>query len=229
MNLNGVKINFLGDSITYGMKLNSPESRFTSLLEAQKGILERNYGISGTRIAIQKTPSQDPSFDLDFCSRVSQMDADADMVVVFGGTNDFEHGDAPFGTPNDRTADTFYGALHVLYKTLLERFPSAKIVILTPLRRLDEQSVFEKNMGLGKRRLQEYVRAICEVAAVYGLTVLDLYQYSACLVQGDGQEYLFDGLHPNEKGHVFLARTIGAFLESLDVSVNTNTGISVSK
>ncbi len=38
------------------------------------------------------------------------MDNDADIIIVFGGTNDFGNGDAPFGEMSDRTPYTFYGA-----------------------------------------------------------------------------------------------------------------------
>ena len=35
------------------------------------------------------------------------MDSDADVVVVFGGTNDFGHGDAKLGTFESRDPYTF--------------------------------------------------------------------------------------------------------------------------
>jgi GTPase SAR1 family protein len=68
-------------------------------------------------------------------SRVAEMDPDADLIVVFGGTNDFGHGDAPFGDFSDRTADTFCGAIHELYVSLLEKYPTATIMVITPLHR----------------------------------------------------------------------------------------------
>ena len=49
-------------------------------------------------------------------SRVDDMIPDADIVVVFGGTNDFGHGDIPFGTLGDNTKYTFYGGLDYLIK-----------------------------------------------------------------------------------------------------------------
>ena len=103
MNLQGKKINFLGDSITFGYGLGNSCDRFADLIAQRYGAISRNYGISGTRIARQTTPSDDPSHDLDFPSRVAEMDPDADIVVVFGGTNDYGHGDAPLGTMADRT------------------------------------------------------------------------------------------------------------------------------
>ena len=118
MELKGTKINFLGDSITEGAGASAPENKFTMLIEREYEAICQNYGIGGTRIAKQHTPSDNPIFDNDFCSRVADMDADADIVAVFGGTNDFGHGDAPLGIMSDRTPDTFYGALHTLYISL---------------------------------------------------------------------------------------------------------------
>ena len=105
MELKGTKINFLGDSITEGAGTSSPDRMFTMLIEREYGAICQNYGIGGTRIARQKTPTEE-KWDRDFISRVPEMDNDADIVVVFGGTNDFGHGDAPLGTMNDRTPYT---------------------------------------------------------------------------------------------------------------------------
>ena len=66
------------------------------------------------------------------------MQKTADAIIVFGGTNDYGHGDAPLGTPQDRTPKTFYGALHTLILYLLNAYPTAQIVILTPLHRVAE-------------------------------------------------------------------------------------------
>lgn len=90
-------------------------------------------------------PSENPVTDRDFCLRVTELDPDADVVVVFGGTNDYGHGDAPFGTPEDRTADTFWGACHELFSGLKSRFMEAEILIVTPLHRTnDERTTVDK-------------------------------------------------------------------------------------
>lgn len=52
MELKGLKINFLGDSITEGHGCSDESRRFTSLIAAQNGAICRNYGIGGTRIAL---------------------------------------------------------------------------------------------------------------------------------------------------------------------------------
>lgn len=209
MELKGIKINFLGDSITEGMGASVYENCYVSQFAAKTGAVCRNYGISGTRIARKKVPSEKPRYDLDFPSRVPEMEEDADLIVVFGGTNDFGHGDAPLGVPSDRTVWSFYGALHVLYDSLLDRFPNAKIVLLTPMGRKDEER--------DELRLLPFVEAVREVAGEYRFPVLDMYTKYPVDVHDAAvrKKYLPDGLHPSDLGHELLADTLIKFLEEL--------------
>lgn len=216
MEMLGQKIDFLGDSITEGVGVSSAQCRFADLLSSEYGILTVNHGISGTRIARQTTPSLYPDHDRDFISRVDELDSDADVIMVFGGTNDYGHGDAPMGTMNDRTPYTFYGALHTLYTALISRFPEALIVVMTPLHRLNENALVDEN---GRRRagtLRDYVNAIREVAEYYSLPVLDLYKESGMQpnVPVIQEMYIPDGLHPNDAGHAVLKNMIYSFLKS---------------
>ena len=134
MELQGKLINILGDSITEGVGASCPENRFTDVLARQFGCRVNNYGIGGSRIARQVVVTAEPH-DRDFCMRMAEMDPAADAVVVFGGTNDYGHGEAPLGTPDDRQPDTFYGACHYLMDGLLSRYPGKPVLICTPLRR----------------------------------------------------------------------------------------------
>ena len=216
MELKGTKINFLGDSITEGAGTSSHDKMFTMLIEREYGAICQNYGIGGTRIARQKTPTEE-KWDRDFISRVPEMDNDADIVVVFGGTNDFGHGDAPLGTMDDRTPYTFYGALHCLYTALTEKYPGVPVVILTPLHRWNEDSPKGDNKPAPVGTLKEYVNIIREVAEYYSLPVLDLFKESGLqpkipVIQ---QKYVPDGLHPNDDGNAILAHKIARFLETL--------------
>ena len=218
MELKGTKINFLGDSITQGAGASRHENAYCMVIEREYESICQNYGICGTRIAKQHTPSDNPRFDMDFCSRVEDMDADADIVVVFGGTNDFGHGDAPLGSMSDRTPDTFYGALHTLYTELLEKFPESPIVVITPLHRLNEDNPRgDSNKPQNVGTLKTYVEIIREVAEYYSLPLLDLYKESGLQpnVPITNEKYFVDGLHPNDEGHKILARKIAKFLESL--------------
>lgn len=216
MDLKGMKINILGDSITEGFGTSGAPYRYIDRIADVCGAECRNYGISGSRIAMQRVPSVNPRFDLYFASRVEQMDADADVVIVFGGTNDFGHGDAPIGCMADRTPETFYGALHDLYTRLIERYADKLIVIATPLHRWNEENPRGDCKPADVGTLREYVQIIRQVAEWYSLPVLDLFAMSGlqpCLPV-HRQRFVPDGLHPNDEGHAILAQKFISFLRS---------------
>ncbi len=218
MKLENIKANFLGDSITEGCGVADMENVFWNRLKKTYHMAEaRGYGIGGTRIARQGT-DRTPGWNLDFCSRVDDLDPDADLVVVFGGTNDFGHGDVSLGSFCDRENTTFYGACRLMMEKLITKYPGKPIVIMTPLHRLGEEGFHGDG---SKAQLSEpliaYVRAIREVAEHYSLPVLDLWSVSGLqpAVPAIKENFVPDGLHPNDRGHEILAARIGAFLENL--------------
>ena len=93
MELKGKKIAFLGDSITEGVGVSSVEKIYWNLVGQRTGAEVYGYGIGGTRIAVNRQPNHEPHVEENyFGARVEKMIPDADIVVVFGGTNDFGHG-----------------------------------------------------------------------------------------------------------------------------------------
>ena len=216
MELKGKKILFLGDSITEGSGVEGISNRFSDLIAAWEGAECYNYGIGGTRIAYQNTPSANPRWDLNFIDRVDQMEEIADIVVVFGGTNDFGHGDAAIGQFEDRTPHTFYGAVHTLITKLITRYPTAKLVFLTPLHRITEEHISRKGDEEIHNTLEQYVNILRQVLEYYAVPTLDLYRSGRLqpVVPILQKMYVPDGLHPNNAGHVLLAESIIAFLKS---------------
>ncbi len=75
-----------------------------------------NHGISGTRLAHQSVPSECPRHDMRLCGRAYDLVKDADVIIVYGGVNDYIHGDAHFGTMKDDTPATFCGAVDFLMR-----------------------------------------------------------------------------------------------------------------
>ena len=205
MELEHLKINILGDSISYGMNASCEENSYVGHLRKKyPDAIIRNYSVSGSCLS-DKCLWGVESFN----ARVEEMDPDADVVVVFGGTNDYGHGDAPLGEMNDRTVWTYYGALHVLFTALIEKYPTAQIVILTPLHREDE----EKRTPI----LKPFVDATRQVAEYYSLPVLDLWANYGIQPRIPVMKnmYVPDGLHPNDAGHAILANKLRSFLEQL--------------
>ena len=218
MKLEGTKINFLGDSITQGHGASCVENTYWSVLGRNTGAIVRGYGVGGTRFALRREPSANPRHDLDFLMRAKEMDKDADAIVVFGGTNDFGHGDAPLGSFHDRTQNTFYGACHVLFDYLINTYPEATIVIMTPLHRGNEDNV--RGDGFKTENLaplSTYVKIIKEVAEYYSLPVLDMWAVSGIQPRVPilKEKYCPDGLHPNDAGHKLMAKRLEGFLKSL--------------
>ena len=217
MNLTNKKMLFLGDSITEGVGTSSIEKVYWKRLEAD-GAIVKGYGISGTRIARQQNPTADhPEWDNYFRNRVPEMDDEADVVVVFGGTNDYGHGDAALGCFSDRSDDTFYGGLHNLYADLMNKYPKAQIVVMTPCHRLNENNYYN---GCGIRtvgNLKKYVDIIKEVAAYYSIAVLDLYALSGLQpdIEVNRNLYMPDGVHPSDAGHEKIYNLLKGFLKNL--------------
>lgn len=211
MDLESIKINFLGDSITFGIRSTIPEKSFLGRLqEKYPNSVMRNYGACASSIANQNvwgTPS--------FCKRAEEMDPDADAVVVFGGTNDFGTG-VPLGTPEDRTEDTFYGACFSLFRKLLERYPGKPIIVVTPLHRLFEcASVYQERQLAAP--LKEYVRVLKETAEYFAFPVIDLHATSGLQPAFDMicEGFMPDGIHPNDAGHEILFKKMDAALRQL--------------
>ena len=198
MKLENLKINFLGDSITFGYGVSSQDETFHQIIKREYGLKEAyNCGISGTRIAKQTNPSEHQC-DLYYGLRAKVMPRDVDAIVVFGGTNDFGHGDAQFGDIDGTDIYTFYGALNNLIFSLKEDYPNSKIIFMTPLRRTTEDV---KNSN-GKI-LADYVDAIIEVSNKHNLPVIDLFRSD--IFDPNDATKVPDGLHPNKEGHIIMA------------------------
>lgn len=219
METKGLKVLFLGDSITEGIGASSPEKAYVHVLADILGFKEYiNYGIGGTRIARQNKPSENKIHDLDFCRRVEEMDSTADIIVVFGGTNDHMHGDARLGTSQDELPDSFYGACNYLFRSLRLKYPMAKIVVLTPLRNVYS----DDPKGNGWRHfatytMDVYADVIKKTAAQHGLPVLDIFEDSDFnpFEADPGKRLYYDGSHPNDRGHALIAEKLALFMRSL--------------
>ena len=204
MDLKGLTINFLGDSITEGSGTSAPDKVFHQIIKEKYNLKHAyNYGIGGTRIARQLKPTEAcPRHDLYFELRAESMDRNADAVVVFGGTNDYGHGDAPFGELDSEDIYTFCGAVNSLINKLLKDYPKAKIVFMTPLHRLNETIPLEPQ----NKTLEEYVNEIRKICKKRGVAVIDLFEINP--LDPSNAELVPDGLHPNDKGHIVMADVI---------------------
>lgn len=101
---------------------------------------------------------------------------------------------------------------------LISRYPAALIVFMTPMHRCGEDDVLLNNYGVRRcAPLISYVDAIIEAAGSYGIPVLDLYRISGIQpnVPVLKEQYMPDGLHPNDHGHERIAQRLRGFLCTL--------------
>lgn len=140
--------------------------------------------------------------------------ADADLVTLEAGINDFPSG-LVLGSLGDATTASFHGALHVAIDAIMDRAPNAFIVLLTPFSagpgptgelpsHIASRTYRTTNSGTVLRQWQQAVR---DVAAWTGWPVIDIAQ-DAGLNWWTAGEYTFDGLHPIGAGGVRMARFI---------------------
>lgn len=216
-------INFLGDSITEGCAASFPYNNYVSVVQRSLGVAVNNYGTGGTRIARQIHPTPNSYADHDFIERVDKMVL-ADMVVVFGGTNDFGHGDAPFGDVKEKLPGTFCGDCSELFFKLKEKFKNKPIIVVLPIHRIEEndKNICKKIAGETKI-LKCYHDAINELAVNFGFYVLDLWEEKRLNPNTEeGTCNFWDGLHPNDDGHKILGEIIADYIRNLTKSGKWN-------
>lgn len=231
----GKKYVALGDSITYGFiprnyagypgQLNS----YANLTADALGMSFVNAGLSGNTVALA-TGGGTP-----MCERYANLDNDADLITVMGGTNDIRKGVA-LGTMDDRTEDTFYGALHILLGGLYQKYfinqgtttgKNKHIVVLTPPKLLRTSGGTSGGTGT-LYDLEPWCNAIKEVANYYSLPVLDMYNLSNMnphlnqTVHGTEEgytgyynPYMTDGTHPTQEGAYIMSKVLEGYLETI--------------
>ena len=223
MELRGKIINFMGDSITEGVGvLDVENNRYDRRLLRMASLkAANNYGVGGTRLAHQRQSSLNPRFDLCFCGRAYLLDPAADVNVIYGGVNDYLHGDAPIGREGDETPDTFYGAVEYLMRFLPSNY-AAQTVFVAPARCYYDVFYTEKSPHPNKlpdaMPLKGYVDIIVQTAKRHGIPVLNLFDALPYDPLRDPEQmkcFTREGLHFNDAGHQLLAETMYQFLREL--------------
>jgi len=224
MELQGKIIDFLGDSITEGVGVTDRvNNRYDKVLAKNCGLAATyNYGVGGTRLAHQQKPSAKPRHDLCFCGRAYDLNKTADIVVVYGGVNDYIHGDAPFGQPGDTTPATFCGGVYFLMNLLRTLHPGKTVVFMTPARLcydgMDGSAPSVRpQKAPDAKPIRAYIEAIEKTAAQFDIPVLNLYEKLGIdpTRPEDKAKYTADGLHFNDEGHHIIAARLQEFLEAL--------------
>jgi len=200
----GKRVAFLGDSMTQKSALPGYVV-FWEYLADMLGIKPYVYGISGNQWnGILK---QAEKLNV-------ERGQDIDAIIIFAGTNDYNHG-IPIGeffsettketnhngnkvmrkyrTPNFNDS-TFCGRINKVMTFLKDRYPQQQIIIMTPVHRgfagFSEKNVqpeesFANGQGL---YLDAYVETLKKASSIWAVPLIDLYSIS--------------GLYPMSDSHV---------------------------
>ena len=174
-----------------------------------------NYGISGSLIA--NSTSHTSVATNSMALRYTSMSDSLDIVVVYGGTNDWYYGTA-WGTIDSTDTDTFLGALNVLMSGLVEKYCGKEIFFVTPMSSsYSSKNTDNANPDTGKTML-DYRNAIIERAAYHAIPVIDLYGMCGMDVahnEANKTYYSSDGVHPNDAGYKRVHDRIVTFISNM--------------
>ncbi len=207
----GMSVVFVGDSITYGT---GTEKTYHSYLGEM--INFSSVSVRGVPGSCFSAKSDYSTANSPLVNRYSDI-PDADLIIVFMGTNDYGH-ETPLGTPSDTTDISFYGALKIVISSIHRQHPASTLVFVTPLHRygfgtskiLNSKFTYDYLPNGRGFTLGEYVEAIKDVCRKYSVPVIDLFNQCPINPANDVDRNLYfpDGLHPNFDGHRIIAECI---------------------
>ena len=189
--LYGKSILAIGDSYVAGHT--SPVAdTWISQLAARNNMTKYVYAENGISVSHPTTVAKNGLVDK-MSTIISQVE-DVDYIVFLAGHNDANaslNGGAavPIGTDDDATSATYKGSLNIIIETLLNNYPTAEILFLTPFERYGTE--------------EAYVTAMEEVCAKWSIPCFDNYHDSGICWQNDAQKEAYESanLHFNKAGH----------------------------
>jgi lysophospholipase L1-like esterase len=188
-----------GDSITYGVGSTTGTTSYTDILNTRFGF--RTYTKLGVSAAtVKPTVSRTPLSTI-----IASSPATATLVTLMIGVNDWDV-DNTIGDVTsvlkksfaslDET-QSFAEAFRFNLETIKNKYPTAKIIVLTPLK--------TSSAWTGALDLRHYVDVEIAIANFLSIPVIDLNTNSG--IYGSSS-YLTDGLHPNDSGYQLVANAV---------------------
>ncbi len=210
VDFSGMKIVCLGDSVTAGSNLDKLENYEAMSYPYQLGeVLNAgevvNLGIGGSSIGRY--------WENAFVDRYGSIPADADIIIVMGGTNDgFCASERELGSLEERRERTFAGDLDELLRKLKTDYPEAEILLATPLPNILHDMLRKERSFLLPQ--SSFVKIMKQLGQEYGVLVIDLYNTNLLNTHDAAVIHSFmpDGVHGNEMGYRILAEHFAAEL-----------------
>jgi len=215
---------FLGDSITMGYGLEDQTKRYSSIFCKMADCEEINYGITGTLIARAGVSVPDNAAFIDRYEKMQE----GDLVVIFGGANDYWWSDTPIGDENSKDAANFHCALRYLCQGLKTKYSGIPVMFVIPYQHRGYGNFYggrdfmdacfhdtnaQNYLGNTLKTYCDLIRSIC---SRYDIPALDLFYNSGMDIPGsdeDAAKYTLDGCHPSAEGHNLLAQKLYDFVQ----------------
>ena len=210
----------VGDSITYGTdpdngdsgQIANPWPEMVANLNQFGNVI--NCGVASARVLGFNTPNPPPRV---WSTEWNTVPEQADIICVMIGINDMLSAKAGYagyvlGQMSDRTGDSFYGGLHMMWQGLISRFPASSGKKLFMMQ-YPYDPVFADYWD-------DWMGATVKVAEYYGIPILYLDKELGVSVAGDvNHDYwrIVDGkvdAHPTQALANIFADTIANFINS---------------
>lgn len=179
-NWQGKTITVAGDSISTG--------GWVSTLGNMTGATINNLSVSGTTLTSG------------IISNVEEISDESDLIIVFGGTNDYWHKGVSIGTSAYEDG-TYLGALNTILNTLKTEHSDAEYLFIFPYDQTFSGSSSSEDFGKGS--LDDFRAAFIEFCTTNNVNYIDL-----GATEFDSSQHTSDGVHPNTAGHNIIAQEV---------------------
>lgn len=214
--LNGIKWVTIGDSLN---EFNSTaKNNWIKYMIADTGVINTNLASSGTGF-YRGIATDDHPTAANYIAKLSRIPADTQLITIAGSFNDLTTSpwpQLPIGTSSDTGTETIAGYMNDFFDALINAFPLVPIGVY--------MTAPWSNYHYGAERSDAYVSVLKEICLKKGIPFFDNAYYGNTLKPwntANRTEYYthdngtVDGVHPNDKGHVFIYQMLKPFIESL--------------
>ena len=197
----GKKICAYGDSVT-------EQNKWQSFVSSYFNCSFYNKGVGGTTVTQINSSTNHMSGD----TRIETIPTDSDVVLVFGGHNDWSNASINMGdikTDALSESTSFKSAFGLMLKKIQTRCPNAKIITMTPVGgRTEEASTNQdKQFYIRDLCMSDFANAVKEVSAYYGIPCIDINANSGINTLNH-TTYIADLIHPNLEGGKLIANEV---------------------
>ena len=150
--------------------------------------------------------------------KVININKNTDIIFIWATTNDWSGAVSELGDINSEPGvnGSCCSALKYAIEYISENIPKARIIMITPTQRFNNNGKADADGGVNSKglcvntnnnSLEDYVNAMVEIGDYYGIHVVDLY-HNGGVNKFNYEEYYSDGIHQNENGGKHYANII---------------------